>query len=105
MPTPSHLRLSAQERGYTWAWHKARTRYLQHHPLCAMCAKAGHIVAANVVDHITPHRGNHLLFWDERNWQPLCRPCHDRSKKQIEQGRGGPQHLDANGWPIVEVRR
>ena len=30
------------------------------------------------VDHIVPHRGDHRLFWDEQNWQPLCKACHDR---------------------------
>ena len=95
-----YARPSAVDRGYNWAWHKARTRYLRTHPLCAMCAKAGYIVAANVVDHIKRHRGDDKLFWDEANWQPLCSPCHNRSKKQAEQGRGGPQQLDRDGWPI-----
>lgn len=27
---------------------------------------------ARVVDHITPHRGDVALFWDESNWQALC---------------------------------
>ena len=31
-----------------------------------------------VVDHIVPHRGDARLFWDEDNWQPLCKSCHDR---------------------------
>jgi 5-methylcytosine-specific restriction protein A len=65
-----------------------------------MCHKAGYIVGAAVVDHIRPHRGDAVLFWDETNWQPLCRPCHDQSKKQAEDGRGGPQELDADGWRI-----
>lgn len=32
---------------------------------------------ATVVDHIKPHRGDKALFWDEHNWQPLCKKCHD----------------------------
>jgi 5-methylcytosine-specific restriction protein A len=31
-----------------------------------------------VVDHIVPHRGREQLFWDESNWQALCKPCHDK---------------------------
>jgi 5-methylcytosine-specific restriction protein A len=31
-----------------------------------------------VVDHIVPHRGREQLFWDESNWQALCKACHDR---------------------------
>ena len=22
--------------------------------------------------------GDHVLFWDEQNWQPLCKSCHDK---------------------------
>ena len=28
-------------------------------------------------DHIVPHRGDMRLFWDESNWQPLCKRHHD----------------------------
>ena len=35
------------------------------------------LVPATVVDHIKPHRGDAKLFWDETNWQPLCKSCHD----------------------------
>ena len=31
-----------------------------------------------LLDHIIPHRGDQKLFWDEQNWQPLCKDCHDR---------------------------
>jgi 5-methylcytosine-specific restriction endonuclease McrA len=37
-----------------------------------------------VVDHIQPHRGDQRLFWDRRNWQPLCRTCHSGHKQSIE---------------------
>jgi len=59
----------------------------------------GHIVAANVVDHVTPHRGNHLLFWDEANWQSLCTAHHSSTKSRIEHG-SAPQQVGADGWPI-----
>lgn len=38
---------------------------------------------ATVVDHIVPHRGDDRLFWDEENWQALCKNCHD-SKTMTE---------------------
>ncbi|WP_338021838.1 AAA family ATPase [Aquabacter cavernae] len=46
---------------------------------------------ATVVDHIAPHRGDQALFWDKGNWQPLCKPCHDRAKQGEEKrsARGG----------------
>ena len=37
----------------------------------------GRLVKATVVDHIIPHRGDAKLFWDEGNWQSLCKNCHD----------------------------
>ncbi len=33
---------------------------------------------ANEVDHIKPHNGDLALFWDESNWQSLCKACHSR---------------------------
>ena len=69
-------RPSASARGYGHRWQQARAAYLAEHPLCCLCLPRA--VAATVVDHIIPHRGNDDLFWDPANWQPLCKPCHDR---------------------------
>ena len=72
------MRGGAAARGYNAEWRRARKAFLQKHPLCAVCGKAGKLTPATVVDHIIPHRGNKRLFWDEHNWQPLCKDCHDR---------------------------
>ena len=78
-----HALLHGQEqgdsavRGYDSKWRKARERFLKCHPLCVQCQREGRLVKAPVVDHIKPHRGNPILFWDERNWQPLCKHHHD----------------------------
>ena len=76
--SPDRLRGSAAERGYDAKWRRARKRFLRSHPLCANCLSQGVLTPATVVDHIVPHRGDHRLFWDEQNWQPLCKACHDR---------------------------
>ena len=68
----------AGKRGYTRQWQKISRQYLQSHPLCAECMRQGRYTKATVVDHITPHRGDPRLFWDEANWQPMCKQCHDR---------------------------
>lgn len=68
---------SAHERGYTGAWQKAREAWLRAHPLCRKHEDKGEVVAASVVDHIIPHKGDKVLFWDSKNWQSLCKPCHD----------------------------
>jgi 5-methylcytosine-specific restriction protein A len=68
---------SSAERGYNGRWQKARAAYLRMHPLCAECERSGKVEPANVVDHIKPHRGDMMLFWDMSNWQSLCKRCHD----------------------------
>lgn len=67
---------NAAERGYDGRWQKARDAYIADHPLCVECKRLGLTVPATVVDHIIPHRGDDLLFWDERNWQGLCPSMH-----------------------------
>lgn len=59
--------------------------FLAEHPLCVKCMERGVYTKATVVDHIIPHRGDRLLFWDKSNWQPLCKACHD--KKTGEEDR------------------
>jgi 5-methylcytosine-specific restriction enzyme A len=80
-------RPSAARRGYGPRWRRARAAYLARHPLCVPCKAAGRLAPATVVDHIVPHRGDTVLFWDERNWQSLCKPCHDA--KTAREGRWG----------------
>lgn len=71
-------RASSAERGYDGRWRKARLKYLKAYPLCVRCKEQGRLVRATVVDHVTPHRGDKVLFWDENNWQSLCKSCHDK---------------------------
>ena len=63
-------------------WKEAAKEYMDTHPDCEGCGRIvyrgpnkrhprkGH------VDHMTPHRGNAVLFWDSDNWQTLCASCH-----------------------------
>lgn len=75
---PDRDRSSSCERGYNYRWQQRSRRFLERHPLCVRCHAAGRLEPATVVDHITPHRGDQRLFWDERNWQALCEACHNR---------------------------
>ncbi|MFC7518706.1 HNH endonuclease [Herbaspirillum sp. GCM10030257] len=94
---------TAHQRGYTSAWTRAARFYLQAHPLCERCAKAGRITAATVVDHRIPHRlkqaidsgiealidAARTLFWDSKNnWCPLCKRCHDMKTARDDGGFG-----------------
>ena len=76
-----------QQRGYTNRWLKCRIIYLRAHPLCVVCLKANRVTAATEVDHIIPHKGDPRLFWDESNWQSLCKSCH--STKTANEGGFG----------------
>ena len=86
---------------YGRRWERARARFLARHPLCTFCEAMGYIVAATVVDHIIPHKGDMTLFWDESNWQPLCKLCHDGTKKSQE-ATGKLRGCDHNGYPLDE---
>ncbi len=75
---------SARKRGYNKQWEKESKGFLKEHPLCVECEKQGKFIPAQVVDHIVPHRGNQKLFWDKRNWQPLCKHHHDQKTARGE---------------------
>lgn len=72
-------RPGSSQRGYDREWQKARAAFLRQHPVCALCG-----APANVVDHMTPHRGDKAIFWDKSRWQPLCTPCHSGAKQRQE---------------------
>lgn len=89
---------SSVKRGYNGRWQKARATWLRDHPLCADHLKRGQYVAATVVDHIQPHRGDTALFWDTGNWQSLCKQCHDSYKQRLEKS-GRQVGCDLSGTP------
>lgn len=77
-------KISSSARGYGYKWQQARAGWLRKHPLCVFCEKDGRTTAASVVDHIEPHRGDMVLFWDSSNWQSLCATCHNTTKAKME---------------------
>ena len=85
---------SASSRGYNRRWQKARATWLSRHPLCAHCEIDQRAVAATVVDHIIPHKGDQVLFWKTSNWQSLCKPHHD--KKTASEDGGFGRHASSN---------
>ena len=78
MYSDDRMRGGASARGYDARWREARALFLKQYPLCAFCQAEGKIVPATVVDHIIPHRGEQRLFWDQTNWESLCKECHDK---------------------------
>lgn len=86
-------------RGYGAPWRRARKAYLFAHPLCVICQAQGRVSAASVVDHIRPHRGDQVLFWDRDNWQALCTTCHNSIKQAAEHGHAR-MAIGLDGWPV-----
>ena len=84
---------SQRERGYTRRWETRAALFRAKHPLCGMrpdglrpvmskCYEERRITIATQVDHVVPHRGDPVLFWDERNnWQSLCAKCGARKTR------------------------
>ena len=82
---------SASARGYTSKWRIARAQYLSEHPLCECdeCrAGALRTRAAEVVDHVIPHRGDLSLMWNRRNWRAMAKACHDKKTARQDGGFG-----------------
>lgn len=83
LPEQPHKRLYGLKR-----WQRLSRRFRRAHPLCAACANAGRTVAAQVVDHIRPHKGDESLFWDWKNLQSLCGSCHGQKTARQDGGYG-----------------
>ena len=79
-------RLSAAKRGYGYKWRIAANKFLRLNPICR-CGNQ-----AECVDHIVPHRGNKILFWDKSNWQALCKECHNRKTAKHDGGFGNEKY-------------
>jgi hypothetical protein len=80
-------------------WRRARTVFLADNPLCNKCLQSGRDTASTVVDHITPHAGDAVRFWDRDNWQALCATCHS-GVKRIEDNHGHTSACGADGLPV-----
>lgn len=84
----------------THRWHKASKAYRTAHPLCAECRRHGILTPTEVVDHIKPAPiCSDAEFWDEANWQPLCRKCNNRKGQRdkrviAEYRRNNPKQSD-----------
>lgn len=95
---PKRVETAAYHYLYTQrAWIDGRAVFLAIHPLCAECQKHGCLAAATVVDHIVPHRGDPALFYNQDNWQTLCKPCHDAKTATEDGGFGNRRRTGGRG--------
>jgi 5-methylcytosine-specific restriction protein A len=56
-------------------------------------------VAASVVNHKIPHKGDVELFYSPENIESVCKSCHD-GPIQSEERRGYSSEVGTDGWPI-----
>jgi len=77
----------------TARWQKLVMRIRQRDGY--VCRKTGVILSGKapapnspVVDHIVPHRGDPVLFWDETNLQTVSKVWHDSEKQRQERAAG-----------------
>lgn len=54
------------------SWRNHSKKFLTLNPNCYSCGNK-----SEATDHITPHHGDHKLFWKEDNLLPLCHRCHN----------------------------
>lgn len=54
-------------------WKNYRERYLAENPTCYSCG-----ALSTVVDHVTPHLGDKILFEKLDNHLALCAVCHNK---------------------------
>lgn len=71
------------------AWKRLRAAHLQNEPLCRACRRAGRLVEAVAVDHITPFQSpDDPLALEATNLQSLCSSCHSAKTRRDGKGAG-----------------
>lgn len=83
---------SSRDRGYDSKWDAASRSHRARDPLCRYCALVGEVKAADLTDHLYPHRGDRVLFWNRTYWVSSCNDCHNGFKQRVE--RRGRMALD-----------
>lgn len=99
---------SARSRGYDHRWDKASAAFRTVHPLCQYCEAGAfgpvRVSAAEVTDHLYPHRRFAGVMWLDTWWVAACTDCHSGPKQAVE-ARGLPalhalaRRLGRPPWP------
>lgn len=80
-------------------WDRLRTQALVRDAYqCQSCHRCEHKSRLHA-HHVTPHRGDRILFFDLGNLRTLCELCHNTEAKQIET-YGYSLELGADGYPL-----
>jgi 5-methylcytosine-specific restriction enzyme A len=103
---------SYREQAAKWykskQWQQLRQHILTKHPYCQCPYHKGadRSAPSEVVDHITPHRGDKRTFFNASNLQGMSKHCHDKHKQRQERSgliagtdsQGNPIDPHANWW-------
>lgn len=81
-------------------WRNLRQAHLEKEPLCRMCHAKGRVRLATIVDHIDPHKGDMVKFYNPRNLQSLCKWHHDSVKQAMEKGGTPRREIGLDGFPV-----
>jgi hypothetical protein len=46
---------------------------------------------SDTVDHVKPHKGDMVLFWDRSNWRAMAHGCNSAKAAREEGGFGNPR--------------
>ena len=71
---------------HTTRWRTARKYFLMENYECVKCREYGKYTPATVVDHIKAVNDGGD-FWDQDNWQPLCKHCHNSKSARERHNR------------------
>lgn len=96
--TPEHRKYKKLYDKSRWR-NGLRLQKLAEEPLCQRCKRKGLTVAAEVVHHIKPHKGDLTLFFCSTDkLESLCEQCHNVETGRVEQ-HGFTNDIGSDGWP------
>jgi 5-methylcytosine-specific restriction protein A len=79
---------SARARGYDGRWDKASATHRRRNPFCQYCEAGAFgphcVAAAELTDHLYPHRTFAGIFWRTEWWVSCCATCHAGPKQTAE---------------------
>lgn len=97
-------RKTFRQRGYTHQWTQLSKVYRRHNPVCVICLFKGRVTAAEITDHIVPHRMDSSLLMDSENLCALCWKCHSwktRKEDKLKDWKPRTSHIVLCGLPAV----
>ena len=90
------LWLEARKKRSSRKYVLKRKRFLAENRMCNQCEGEGVVCVATELDHIIPACTGKKDFWDEKNWQSLCKRCHKTKSDREKTAYETPEQADWN---------